>query len=81
MSEAFLSDKEVSIGTVLILSYLLVKKSAYTISQLAKFIKTGNNKEIYISTQFKEFFQKTEAFRDLSEAIGTHSKIQTNKWK
>lgn len=44
MSEICLKNKEANLSTSLILGFLLAKKAALTISQLAKFVKQGMNK-------------------------------------
>ena len=41
---------------------MLAKKAALEISQLTKFVKQGINREMSISSKFKEHFQKTEAY-------------------
>ena len=62
MSEICLKNKEANLSTSLILGFLLAKKAALTISQLAKFVKQGMNREMSISAKFKEYFQKTPAY-------------------
>ena len=71
LSDICLKNKEASLSTTLLLSFLLAKKATLVISQLAKFVKQGMNREMSISAKFKEYFQKTPAYTELLALTST----------
>lgn len=62
ISSACIRNKEASISTSLILSFLLVKKATTVISQLAKLIKQGSNNDISLNVNLKAYFHKTKIY-------------------
>lgn len=52
-----------------------MKKAAYSISQLAKLIRQGNNYDLVINQAIHSYFKKTKAYEEISNEIGTSSII------
>ena len=51
------------------LAFLLVKKSTYVSSQVAKFIKFGKNNDMMLSQKVKDAFEKSNFFGPISTII------------
>jgi hypothetical protein len=71
MSDACIKNKQARVGSSLILGFLLVKKSTYAISQVAKFIKFGKNTEMILSEKVKDAFEKSQFYQVINTLIGT----------
>ena len=79
MSLNCLNNKEVNITTALILSFLLAKKSTLVISQLAKFVKQGNSRDMSMNNKTRDNFHKTDAYKELYPLISTLYLTKINK--
>ena len=79
LSQFCIQNKEASLSSSLILSFLLAKKAALVISQLTKFVKQGMNREMSISVKFKEHFQKTPAYTEILTLASIFSFTKTKK--
>lgn len=65
LSASCLRNREASIGTVLPLCFVLMKKATTVISQLARLVKQGSNNEISINPKMMGLFKKTPAYEEL----------------
>jgi hypothetical protein len=75
MSALCIRNREANVSTCLILSFLLTKKAAYTISQLAKLVRQGSNNELIINPTLHGYFKKTKAFEEFSAELSIHDVI------